>query len=360
MCSPLAFCASTASSFLLSYCGNIVNGVARLMHGGGLTPEGLGLEPAVEPVIKAVLSYANGVMLLYLKSSSLVHHVANQAGAPVWITGMHIADAVGKLPCGFDSSMLAVEWKDGPEGRVEWASALNKEFELFLHMLEKGTVSEDLFKAYAGLAIDDRDDPLPLRALAESPAETCYGFASPSARPFGTVKRRVLVKEAVDSHQSDLLNVTDQWVNINTAPYAPSTYWGVLTWCGSTKADIESRPVVTSVERELDQLLLGVSVTLASMVTARTRGGSVKDYGVHNLSGVLGPVVCDAQRHHMRVAAFSHRSVDVSFVALLPEEFVQFSFDYYNYDLESADGAPMLATEGFLVLPDEKHNPIGI
>jgi hypothetical protein len=176
------------------------------------------------------------------------------------------------------------------------------------------------------------------------------------------VRRRLLVKSAVctaSPRHSDLLRVTDQWASINTVCTGP-VYWGVATWCGGTKGDIGSPPSVLGVDGQLTQQLLAVSVTLASMVVFRTRGRSVRDCGVAKLCGVLGPVVV-AHGQLMRVVAFEHDEVDASFVALLPEAFVQFSLDHHNHDLEAVAGfgAPMLAVEGFLALPDEAAVPLG-
>tara|TARA_B110001454_G_scaffold142883_2_gene132672 strand:+ start:36 stop:563 length:528 start_codon:yes stop_codon:yes gene_type:complete len=63
----------------------------------------------------------------------------------------------------------------------------------------------------------------------------------------------------------------------------------------------------------------------------------------------------------MRIVSFTHEKMDAAFVLLLPESFVQWSLDYYNYDLEHATGhsSPMIATEGFLALPDESAVPLG-
>jgi hypothetical protein len=368
---------SALLGFLAKYGGSIEEGMDRLMHNGDLTPEGLGILPAAGPVIETVLSYAKNTMLKYMKTSSLVVSFANHTGYSsnsAWITplGIDISEAVGKLPCGFDSAKLAVEWEQavdehgnaiGVENPREWSKALNRAFRDVMTKVDKGTVSRDLYMAYVGLALNAHAYPLPLRALATSPVSTCYGFAPSKPIPFGTVKRRILVKDpsTVGKHQSDLLRVTDQWATINTEQFSPSTYWGIMTWCGGTKMDIGSVPFVPSVEGDFGHQLRAVSVTLASMVTARTRGRSLSDNGIENLKGVLGPVVYHEQKQLMRVIGFSHDSIDLTFVALLPEPFVQFSLNYYNYNLEAVAGwgAPMIATEGFLALPDEAVVPLG-
>ena len=103
-----------------------------------------------------------------------------------------------------------------------------------------------------------------------------------------------------------------------------------------------------------------MSVTLASMLLIHVDGRPVKSHGLEGLNGLLGPVVvtpsaeADGQGQAMRLVSFTHDALDTAFVLMLPEPFVQHVLDYYDYDYEAVeDGGPLLATEGFVALPDD-------
>jgi len=359
--------------FLSNFKGTIEEGVLKLINDGELTPEGLGVMPAAKAVVGAIITFAQNAATKYMRKSKLVHYVVNSEAASesgLWLTprGTDYGSMVGRLPVGVEPASMRVTWKDGPSDRVEWSKTLNKEFRHFVRSFMEGTNrhSIELYQAFIAMSLQSHSDHLPLQDLSVSPSRACNGVTANASTPFGTVQRRILVRQvgARKEHQSDLLSVLDQWTNINTDAYTPSTYWGIATWCGGTKGDIGYAPISVNIADSMKKMLRDVSVTLASLLTVRIKDKTVKDYGVAGLDGLLGPVLAStstAQRQSMRLVSFTHDQMDTAFVVMLPEAFVQWSLDYYNYDMEDATGpmSPMLATEGFLALPDEASVPLG-
>ena len=359
--------------------GVVDEDISKLFGNGELTPEGLAIMPAAKAVVAEVIAFAHNAAIKYTRRSKLVHCIVSadvlDGAGGLWLSprGTDYGSMVGKLPSGVDHNSLRVKWKEGPSHRVEWSRALNREFRHFVKVFMEGTntASVEMYQAYVAMAIGSSDCALPLQDLSANASATCNCITSNSSTPFGTLQRRILVKkpEQAASKQSDLLKVIDQWANINTDAYTPSTYWGIATWCGGTKSDIGYPPLVVNLTERLGVHLWHVSITLASLLSARVKDGTVKDgtvkdYGIASLSGVLGPSVSLAsgsQKQVMRIASFTHDKIDTAFVVLLPEAFVEWSLDYYNYDMEHAAGAgdPMIATEGFLALPDESSVPLG-
>lgn len=360
--------------FLSSFKGGVEDGVSRLRDDTELTPEGMAITPAAKAVVQSVISFAQNAAARYMRKSKLVHCVIDKESSDgelgLWLTprGTDYGSIVGKLPSGVDRTSLRVKWKEGPVRKLEWSKALNKEFRHFVKTFMEGnnSASLEMYQAFMAMSLETNEAALPLQDLAASPQTLCNGVAANISTPFGTVQRRILVRDAAHQqhNQSDLLKVLDQWTNINTDAYTPSTYWGVSTWCGGTKSDIVSYPAMMSMTDKLETQLWHVSVTLASLLTVRVKDRAVKEYGASTLSGILGPVIVGhspGQKQPMRIVSFTHEKMEAAFVLLLPEAFVQWSLDYYNYDLEYATGhsAPMLATEGFLALPDEAAVPLG-
>jgi len=368
--------ASLASlvQFLSNCKGTIKEGMSKLIDSNNqLTPEGLGIMPAAKAVVGAVIKFAQSAATRYMRKSKLVHYVSNtdmDSGSGLWLTprGTDYGSMVGRMPIGIESSSMRVKWKEGPPDRVEWSKALNNEFGQFVDAFMKGTneYSNELYQAFVAMSLASHSDLLPLKDLSTSPSTTCSGVTANASTPFGTLQRRILVRQigTRKQHQSDLLCILDQWTNINTDAYTPSTYWGIATWCGGTKLDIGHPTLTVNNSDSLKKMLRDVSVTLASLLTVRVKDKIVKDYGVEGLDGLLGPVLLassTAQKQSMRLVSFTHEHMDTAFVVMLPEAFVQWSLDYYNYDIKDATvpTAPMLATEGFLALPDEASVPLG-
>jgi hypothetical protein len=354
--------------------GIVDEDIYKLFGNGELTPEGLAIMPAAKAVVAEVIAFAHNAAMKYMRRSKLLHCIVSSdvldGAGGLWLAprGTDYGSMVGKLPSGVDHNSLRVKWKKGPSHLVEWSRALNREFRHFVKVFMDGTNTApiEMYQAYVAMAIESSDCSLPLQDLAANASATCNGITASNSTPFGTLQRRILVKKPgqATSKHSDLLKVMDQWTNINTDAYTPSTYWSVATWCGGTKSDIGFPPFVVNLTEKLGVHLWHVSITLASLLSARVKEGTVKDYGIASLSGVLGPSVSlssGSQKQVMRIASFTHDKIDTAFVVLLPEAFVQWSLDYYNYDIEHATGAgdPMIATEGFLALPDESSVPLG-
>ena len=360
--------------FLSNFKGGIDEGLSKLSDDAELTPEGMAITPAAKAVVQAVITFAQSAATRYMRKSKLVHCVIDKDSSDgelgLWLIprGTDYGSIVGKLPVGVDCTSLRVEWKDGPTSKLKWSEALNEEFRYFVEAFMEGNNSAmiEMYQAFMAMSLESSDATLPLQGLASSSQTLCNGITANTSTPFGTVQRRILVRDTAQQkhNQSDLLKVLDQWTNINTDAYTPSTYWGVATWCGATKSDIVGYPVMMSMTDKLETQLWHVSVTLASLLTVRVKDLEVKQYGASTLSGIIGPVISGhspGQKQPMRIVSFTNEKMDAAFVLLLPESFVQWSLDYYNYDLEHATGhsSPMIATEGFLALPDESAVPLG-
>ena len=356
---------SALITFVSSFHGTVEEGIVKLFDGGKLTPEGLGVRPAAVALVDEVLKFATYVAAEYTRSSKLVCCVVNGGSSDpdhgLWLTPEGLDYAVGRLPSGVDESGARVTWKRGPENSIEWSEELNRMFVRFVDVFLKGddSMPVNLYRAFVMLSVDTVSKALPLESLRTN-IKTCSGATSSKSFPFGTVQRRILVKPTSRDNHSNIIKVLEQWTTTNTNEYTPSTYWSVATWCGSTKADLTPVAPSLNFNVKLKDLLRSVSVVWASILTARINGCSVSDHGVSGLQGILGPVLVH-QKQPMRVAAFLHEEFDNAFVVLLPEVYVQWSLDYLGDDLEHATSrtAPMLATEGFLSLPDDAIVPLG-
>lgn len=360
--------ASVASllTFVSRFKGTIEEGMEKLFDKGKLTPEGLGISPAAIALVDSVLEFAFNVACRYTRHSKLIHCVFNgdvsNRGGGLWLIPKDSCYVVGKLPSSVDDSGMRVEWKVGPDNNIEWSKALNKEFRHFVKDFIKGdnSMSVDLYRALIVLSLDSPSNPLPLEEVCGTSLGTCSGATSNAILPFGTIQRKVLLRPNNRSSHCDVVKVLGQWTTMNTNEYTPSTYWSVATWCGGTKADISPLPTSLNLNEKIETHLRSVSVVLASLLTARIKDRTVGDYGVTGLDGILGPVVVH-QKQSMRAVAFSHEGFDTAFVVFLPEAFVQYSLDYLGDEVDHATSrsAPMLATEGFLGLPDDAIVPLG-
>lgn len=354
--------ASVASllSFVSNFQGTVEEGMAKLFNGGRLTPEGVGLQPAAKALVATVVDFARDLATRYTRHSKLVHFVTNgdstDAEGGLWLVPRGVHYTIGKLASGVDEA--GVKWEDGPQDKLEWTRAINKDFRHFVKDLLKGddSVSVDKIKAYAALSVESENNT-PLAGLGS--LATCSGVTCSSELPFGTIQQRRLVKDAYNGSHSRLVRVLDQWASITDAS-SSSTYWSVATWCGSTRVELSPVAPPLDLHERLSSHLRNVSVVLASLLTARVGDKSVAEFGVGDLGGVVGPVVV-AEKQQMRAISFAHTSFDTVFVALLPEAFVRWSLDYLEDDIDLAmtHGTPFLATEGFMALPDENVVPLG-
>jgi hypothetical protein len=281
----------------------------------------------------------------------------------VWVTpkGSDYGRLRGKLPVGVDPDTLSVETNEAPRSPREWTLALNSAFSKFVTHFETGGVDTGFYTALFALSIDTCFNAVPLDGLSDDPTRTCYGVTLSESMPFACIQRRILVKETKERHEQDLVSVLDQWATINTEGYCPSSYWGVFTWCGGTMTDIAYPQLVLSSADTYATQLHDVSVLLATMLMARVKERTLAEHGLAGLDGVVGPIVVTASKKTMRSIVFSHEHLDATFVAIVPEAFVQTSLDYYSYDIEAFKGssAPMIAAEGLVALPDDSEVSVG-
>ena len=350
--------------FLERFGGTIKEGTDKLFDNDQLTPEGLGIMPAVKDIVHAVLEFADREVNSYMKNGSIIKCVVNtdtSGGSDgLWITptGTHGGIIVGNLPVAVDESTLEIKWEVGPKSKIEWSHALNQKFHEFHENFRNGRVDLVMYKVFLAMSISSHHDVLPLNKLRASPTSSCHGVTAGISVPFGTVQRRILVDSSrVASKQSDLLSVLEKWTNINTDAYTPSTFWSVSSWCKGTQIDLESRALTLNHTEKAKDHLYNVSVTLASLLSTMVDGVKVITHGIDGLNGLLGPTIIttSGQKQAMRVVSFTHDKLETAFVVLLPEAFVSHSIDYYNYNYEAIESTdtPMIATEGFIALPDE-------
>jgi hypothetical protein len=380
--------------FLDSYNGSIEEGMERLVTKQNdvydLTMEGLGLMPAAKDVVHSVLQFATESVGEYLEKGKFIHCFTNgdiEGGdGGLWVTSMGTDDGivVGQIPVGIAKSGIAIEYKPTSLNKIEWSNNFNSTFRSFYMKFAAGDVDDALFNAYVAIASTAHNTTLPLRKLLSTSNASCSGICANKSTPFGTIQRRVLVDgKKTHGSESDLVRVLETWSGINTDAYTPSTYWTIATWCASTKSDILATPITSFNKSEtMSTHLYNVSVTLASLLstqvgsenTANITVGpdqrrSVRDFGFEFLNGLIGPVVSssahggsNATRQPVRIVSFTHESIDSAFVLLIPEEFIQFSLDYANYDINryTRDNEPFMVSEGFVALPDEAAIPLNL
>tara|TARA_B110001450_G_scaffold8068_3_gene8127 strand:+ start:1792 stop:4170 length:2379 start_codon:yes stop_codon:yes gene_type:complete len=393
---------TTLIRLLETYNGTIEEGMQRLIRSTGeedgesdrleLTPEGLGVLPAAKAVVVEVLKFAFENVKTYMEKGKLIHCVMNRdtegGDGGLWLTaiGTDNARMVGKLPeravvlphteCGIGVKYTEQD-KQTSNDRIEWSKKFNEAFTRFLQKFVSGNADDKMFEAYIAMAIASHETSLPLLGLSHNnnTKTSCQGVCSNTVTPFGTIQRRVLVEKSIpDSIESDLKHVLESWSSINTSAYTSSTYWNVTTWCGATRANLESPPPpVFDRSEKLFALQRTASQTLMSVLSAPCGDGIVGYFGVEKINGLIGPVVSASAhgtsnqiRQPMRVVSFTHESIDTAFVVLLPEEIVQTSLDYGNYDLKaraSAKNAPFMSVRGVLAFPHEAAihtNPTGL
>ena len=239
--------------FLASFGGHMDEGLSKLVTGNELTPEGLGLMPAAKQVVDAILHHAETVVGTYLRKSELVHCVHNGAGAEadgkLWLTATGTDDGklVGRLPHAVNRTTLHTEFRKAGKDRKTWCKEYNHQFRRFVTGFTTGVVDANLYHAYISLSFMSYGHALPAGSLQTKSTETAQAVTAGSSAPFGTIQRRVLVdpkKSDTSTGRSDLVMVLEKWSNINTDAYTPSTFWSVVSWCGSTQADLDTAPLL--------------------------------------------------------------------------------------------------------------------
>lgn len=357
--------------FLSSFSGTVSDGLSKLIHpvDKELTPEGLGLMPAAKIVVNEVLNFASTTYTTYMRKCKLVHCISAvdmDGDGGLWLhsIGTSGGRAVGKLPVGVDADSLSVRWNEHSAFKVQWASDANKQFNTFFKRFVNGDVDLALYECYIAMSIETYANPLPLAGFRANSTSSCQGVVADKSIPFGTITRRILVDGSARTRESDLVRVLESWSNINTDAYTPSTFWSVATWCGGTKSDLAVDKPPINCSESISSHLYNVSVTLASLLSIRLGEKNVSEFGLSQLSGIVGPLLSSssAQRQAMRIVSFTHPDVELAFVVKLPEAFVQYCLDYYNYDYDAVKrpGEPYLFTEGFIALPDESAVPLDL
>lgn len=365
--------------FLASHDGTIENAVDELFESSGnYNVVAQSIAPACGYVVDDVIAYATSKVVPYMKSSSLVesihngHHVTEDGALWFMATGTSEGTTVSKIPTGVDDRTLEVVYKEGSKDRVDWKGQYNSAFTSFLYDFEKGEMTEatlSMYKAYVAMSVyggtTASKSPLPLVGLRSNPNASVRGVVANESSAFATIARRILVHpDRLHDSQSDVVGVLEEWSNINTDAFTPSTYFAVCSFCGQTQWDLmkmSSRPHI-DLSEELCKHLYAVSMTLAALLSSHVGDTAVAGFGIDRLNGQLGPVVPPSQgsKHPLRAIFFSHQDVDTAFVAFVPEAFVQYSLDYYMVDYDSHEyvrGA-MLAVTGFMALPNDAAVPV--
>ena len=108
-------------------------------------------------------------------------------------------------------------------------------------------------------------------------------------------------------------------------------------------------------KKDAHHLLDAASVTLATMLSVRVGDKLLREHGIAELDGLVGPLV-PAQgdmKNTMRLVSFTHADVDHAFVVLLSEKFIRIALERKNFNYKRVERGPMLAVEGFVALQDE-------
>lgn len=361
--------------FVQNHDGTIEKVIELLFtEAGELTIEGFAIAPACRHVVEAVLHYARGPVMDYLRSASLIHVVHNgysrSPDGALWLfpSGTDEGKIVGKLPAGVDAASMQVRYVSTDAGRIEWKDRFNGAFQSFLSDFATGTFDHDLFCSYVCMSVaggtTSGRDLLPLSGLRDSPRASLRGVVASESSAFGTITRRVLVDPKRTDHvQNDVVSVLEEWSNTNTDAFTPSTYFAIASYCGGTKGDLRrmSTPPPLDLSESLCSHLYRVSMTLAALLSVKVGDVTVGEFGIDRLLGQLGPVVWPAagQKQSMRAVFFEHESLDTAFVALLPEAFVRHALSYQLVDYAAGDYYnPMIAVSGFIALPSEAAVPI--
>tara|TARA_B100001109_G_scaffold136248_1_gene110825 strand:- start:11649 stop:14012 length:2364 start_codon:yes stop_codon:yes gene_type:complete len=345
--------------FLAESNASIGYGLEKLVDGEELTPEGQLLKPAAEELVSAVLDYAEGDAAIYLRKSLLVKKVESGHSADgVWLTPRGFADGaeVGLLPTSYSKRDLRVERKEIEGSTEEWADELNDAFRLFVSRFTSGNVDEEQLGTYLALSLEGAECTLPVCGLARGGA-TALGVSASASAPFGTVGRRILTdpKLAKKRDGSELVGTLEKWANVNTDSFTPSTFFAIATWCSGTKSTIDTPAPRLPREKNAHRLLYDVSVTLATMLSVRVGEKLVRDHGIAELDGLVGPLVPKQRdtKQPMRLVSFTHADIEHAFVVLLPEKFVRVALERKNFNFKRVEFGPMLAVEGFVALQDE-------
>ena len=345
--------------FLENSNASVAYGLEKLVDGEELTPEGILLLPSARELVATVLRYAEGPAATYLRKSLLVKRVqSGRSTNPVWLTPRGFADGehVGLLPTGYSKQTLRVEYEKAGASADEWARELNDAFRLFVSRFTSGRVDKKQLGTYLALALESTECTLPLCRLA-SRGSPALGVSASTSAPFGTVGRRILVdkKLAKKRDGSELVGTLEKWVNVNTDSFTPSTFFAIATWCSAVKREIDAPAPSLPRTKNTHRLLYDASVTLATMLSVRVGDKLLRDHGISELDGLVGPLVPKQGdiKQAMRLVSFTHADVEHAFVVLLPEKFVRIALERKNLNFKRVERGPMLAAEGFVALQDE-------
>jgi hypothetical protein len=337
--------------FLANFSGSIQDGVDALLHGDELTPEGLGVLPAVRDLLASVLGYAETTAATYLRKSALVRCVKSGV-APTASKGLWL------FASGVSGERLAELAPDHTPGSEAWEDAVNSGFSAFVRKFTTGVVDATMYSKYLSLG-EGSCRGAPLECLsALGPVRTASGVVSQEATPFATLGRR---KIADGEGPAGVVGLAAKWASVNTEAFTPSTFWAVASWCRGTQRDLLGAPAKTDRAQKLGEQLYEVGVTFASLlVTKLPEGGTLGTRGMDALDGLVGPVVGGEAGRAMRVLSFTSASFGTAFVVLLPDGFVKAALASEDVDLSrvSSGGGPVLFTSGFLALPDASEVPL--
>ena len=186
-----------------------------------------------------------------------------------------------------------------------------------------------MYKAYVSMSAGRRRLPVvPTSDGTQNPGGSARGVVANDSSAFATIARRIVDPDRLDGSQSDVVGVLEQWININTDAFTPSTYFAVWSFCGQTQHDITSMSAPTQIDlsEKLCKHLYAVSMTLAALLSSHVGDKKVADFGIERLNGQLGPVVPPSQgnKQSLRAIFFSHDLVDTAF-GVCSQAFVQYS-----------------------------------
>lgn len=346
--------------FLSESNASIKYGLNKLVDGGELTPEGLLLLPAAKELISVVLDYAEGDATTYLQKSLLVKSVQSGHSANgVWLTPRGFANGkdVGMLPTSYSKQTLRANRTPATGSTAEWARDLNDAFHLFVSKFTSGHVDEKQLGTYLTLSLEGTECIFPMCGLASGGA-TAVGVSCSTDGPFGTIGRKILTnpKLAQKRDGSELIGTLEKWGNVNTDAFTPSTFFSIVTWCPSTMSAINTPAPRLQRTRNMHRQLYDASVTMATMLSVRVGDKLLRDHGISELDGLVGPLVPKQgdMKQEMRLVSFTHSDVEHAFVVLLPEKFMRIALERKNFNFQRMErGGPMLAVEGFVALQDE-------
>lgn len=246
---------------------------------------------------------------------------------------------------------------------IDWKDQFNKQWSNFYDAFCKGTASEEDVELWTALSLEETGmgpvwtaSPLPLERLSlvdgESTVSAMGAVGGNAKRPFGTLCSQLSIQ--LKENDTHAITPTSTWTTNNCT--GPSVFWSVNTWCKNTSSHIEMHGNLHDRTISASSYINVVKITLDTLRSHVVDHGQPYSRVWGDMKGTIGPVVKTAgvKEEWLRVVHWAP-SQDIGVITLLPEAYIQYMLQDYNYETRS-DATSFSC--GILSLPNANSIPI--